>query len=117
MQRKRQIRKSPAKKQVAKRASAPKKKPGLKKAAPNPRIEALEDIKLRGLYLHGYAITNDFAPIVFDTDEYRKLVDQFYEDNKDLVTPVVHRACRENYEFFMTMVEKALNQLRSGQAD
>jgi hypothetical protein len=35
-------------------------------------------------------------------------VDQFYEENKDLVTAVIHRACRENYEFFMTIVEKAL---------
>ncbi len=73
------------------------------------RIEALEDIKMRGLYLHGYAITHDAAPIVFDTEEYRRLVDQFYEENPDVVTPVIHRACRENYEFFMTMVEKALN--------
>jgi len=89
----------------------PAKKQAPKKAAPNPRIEALEDIKLRGLYLHGYAITHDSAPIVFDTDEYRKLVDQFCEENKDLVTPAIHRACRENYEFFMTMVEKALNQV------
>ena len=73
------------------------------------RIEALEDIKLRGLYLHGYAITADSAPILFDTAEYQQLVDQFYEENRDLVTPVIHRACRENYEFFMTMVEKTLN--------
>jgi hypothetical protein len=72
------------------------------------RIEALEDIKLRGLYLGGYAITADAAPIVFDTLEYQQLVDQFYEENKDLVTAVIHRACRENYEFFMTIVEKAL---------
>ncbi|NPV06170.1 MAG: hypothetical protein HPY67_15760 [Syntrophaceae bacterium] len=102
--------KPPAKKQAAKRAQAPEKKPE-KKAAPNPRIAALEDIKLRGLYLHGYAITMDSAPVVFDTEEFRSLVDQFYEENKDLVTPVVHRACRENYEFFMTIVEKTLNQL------
>jgi len=102
--------KTPAKNRAPKKAQAPTKKPApKKKAAPNPRIEALEDIKLRGLYLHGYAITHDSAPIVFDTDEYRKLVDQFYEENKDLVTPVIHRACRENYEFFMTMVEKAMN--------
>ena len=73
------------------------------------RIEALEDIKLRGLYLHGYAITADSAPILFDTAEYQQLVDQFYEENRDLITPVIHRACRENYEFFMTMVEKTLN--------
>jgi len=73
------------------------------------RIEALEDIKLRGLYLHGYAITADSAPILFDSAEYQQLVDQFYEENKDLITPVIHRACRENYEFFMTMVEKTLN--------
>ena len=79
------------------------------------RIEALEDIKLRGLYLHGYAFSADETPIVFDTLEYQKLVDQFYEENQDLVTPVIHRACRENYEFFMTIVEQALNQLRSRQ--
>ena len=77
------------------------------------RIEALEDIKLRGLYLHGYAITADAAPILFDSSEYRQLVDQFYEENRDLITPVIHRACRENYEFFMTMVEKTLNDIRT----
>lgn len=82
---------------------------------PNERIEALEDIKLRGLYLHGYAFSADETPIVFDTLEYQQLVDQFYEENQDLVTPVIHRACRENYEFFMTIVEQALNQLRSRQ--
>ena len=96
--------KTPAKKQT-------KKKP----AAPNPRVEALEDIKLRGLYLHGYAITMAAAPIVFDSDEYRRLVDQFYEENGDLITPVIYRACLENYEFFMTMVEKALNHFSAAQ--
>ena len=53
------------------------------------------------------------TPIVFDTLEYQQLVDQFYEENKDLVTPVIHRACRENYEFFMTIVEQALNHCRT----
>ena len=81
------------------------------------RIEALEDIKLRGLYLHGYAFSADATPIVFDTLEYQQLVDQFYQENQDLVTPVVHRACRESYEFFMTIVEKALNQLRQLEQD
>jgi UDP-N-acetyl-D-mannosaminuronic acid transferase (WecB/TagA/CpsF family) len=88
------------------------KKTQKKKHSPKERIAAIEDIKLRGLYLHGYAITADAAPIVFDSAEYQQLVDQFYEENKDLITPVMHRACRENYEFFMTIVEKALNQFR-----
>jgi hypothetical protein len=79
------------------------------KLTPQDRIAAIEEIKLRGLYLGGYAITTDAAPIVFDSAEYQQLVDQFYEENKDVVTPVMHRACRENYEFFMTLVEKALN--------
>jgi hypothetical protein len=83
-----------------------------KKLTAKERIEALEDIKLRGLFLHGYAFTADAAPIVFDTEEYRQLVDQFYEENKELVTPVVLRACRENYEFFMIIVEQALNHFR-----
>jgi hypothetical protein len=87
----------------------PAKKTQKKKLTPKERIEAIEDIKLRGLFLHGYAFTADAAPIVFDTAEYQQLVDQFYEENQELVTPVVLRACRENYEFFMTMVEKALN--------
>ena len=104
------------KKKQTEKTAAEKQSPK-KQDAPNPRIEALEDIKLRGLYLHGYAITADSAPIVFDSDEYRRLVDQFYEENPDVVTPVIHRACRENYEFFMTMVEKALNHCRAGQAD
>ncbi|OPY90988.1 MAG: hypothetical protein A4E73_02240 [Syntrophaceae bacterium PtaU1.Bin231] len=109
MVKKKHTQKSSAKKTAAKKAPTPEKKPAQKKAATNPRIEALEDIKLRGLFLHGYAITMDAAPVVFDTEEFRSLVDQFYEENRDLVTPVIHRACRENYEFFMTMVEKALN--------
>ncbi|HPG72611.1 MAG TPA: hypothetical protein PLT21_11270 [Syntrophales bacterium] len=113
MEKKKQTQKRTVGKQVSKHARAPKKKPDpKKKAAPNPRVEALEDIKLRGLFLHGYAITMDSAPVVFDTEEFRSLVDQFYEENRDLVTPVIHRACRENYEFFMTMVEKALNHFK-----
>jgi hypothetical protein len=84
-----------------------------KTQTPKDRIEALEDIMLRGLYLHGYAFSADATPILFDTAEYQQLVDQFYEENKDLVTPVIHRACRENYEFFMTMVEKVLNHFRT----
>ena len=109
MEKKKQTKKTPAKKQASKKKPAPKKP-----AAPNPRVEALEDIKLRGLYLHGYAITMAAAPIVFDSDEYRRLVDQFYEENGDLVTPAMYRACLENYEFFMTMVEKALNHFTDG---
>jgi hypothetical protein len=83
-----------------------------KERTPKDRIAAIEEIKLRGLYLGGYAITADSAPIVFDSAEYQQLVDQFYGENKDFVSPVMHRACRENYEFFMTIVEKALNQFR-----
>lgn len=109
MDKKKQTRKTTVKKRASKKAQAPKKRPSPKKAAPNPRVEALEDIKMRGLYLHGYAITMAAAPIVFDTAEYRRLVDQFYEENGDLITPAMYRACLENYEFFMTMVEKALN--------
>ena len=37
-----------------------------KTQSPNERIEALEDIKLRGLYLHGYAFSADETPIVFE---------------------------------------------------
>jgi hypothetical protein len=62
------------------------------------------------VYLHGYASAR-FRPDRLRHDEYRKLVDQFYKENGDLVTPAIYRACRENYEFFMTMVEKALNQV------
>ena len=112
MEKKKQTKKTPAKKQASKKKPAPKKP-----AAPNPRVEALEDIKLRGLYLHGYAITMAAAPIVFDSDEYRRLVNQFYEENGDFITPVIYRACLENYEFFMTMVEKALNHFRAGLDD
>jgi hypothetical protein len=79
------------------------------KLTPKERIAAIEEIKLRGLFLGGYAITADAAPIVFDSTEYQQLVDQFYGENKDIITPVILRACRENYEFFMTIVEKALN--------
>lgn len=89
-----------------------KKESQNKRQTPKKRIEALEDIKLRGLYLHGYAITMDSAPVLFDSSEYQRLVDQFCEENKDIITPVIHRACRENYEFFMTMVEQALNRFR-----
>ena len=94
----------------AQKKKSPKKNPNA------ARIEALEDIKLRGLYLHGYAITMDTAPVVFDSEEYQRLVDEFYEENKDLVTPVIHRACRENYEFFMTIVEQSLNRLREDES-
>lgn len=112
---KKQTKKTPAKKQAPEKTRAPKKKQVTtkKQEAPNPRIEALEDIKMRGLYLHGYAITMAAAPIVFDTDEYRRLVDQFYEENGDLITPPMYRACLENFEFFMTMVEKALNHFNN----
>jgi hypothetical protein len=94
----------------------PTKKTQKKKLTPKERIEALEDIKLRGLFLHGYAFTADAAPIVFDTEEYRQLVDQFYEENKELITPVILRACRENYEFFMTIVEQSMNRLRGDES-
>ena len=113
MERKKQTEKTTAEKKASKQTQAQKNK----EAAPNPRVEALEDIKMRGLYLHGYAITMDTAPIVFDTEEYRRLVGQFYEENSDFITPVIYRACLENYEFFMTMVEKALNHFRAGQED
>ncbi len=72
------------------------------------RLDALEDIKMRGLFLHGYAITTDSAPIVFDVEEYRALVEQFFRENEDLLTPIQHRAMKENYEFFMTMVEQLI---------
>ena len=76
------------------------------------RIEALEDIKLRGLTWVATPLRRMRRRSSSTRWSTSSCVDQFYEENKDLVTAVIHRACRENYEFFMTLVEQAISHLR-----
>lgn len=75
------------------------------------RSTSLEDIKHEALFIQEQLVGTDPAKVMAAYQKFQALVDRFYFENKDIVTERQHRAARDNYDYFIILVETALNRL------
>ena len=75
------------------------------------RSTSLEDIKYEALFIQEQLVGTDPGKVMAAYQKFQALVDRFYSENKDIVTERQYRAARDNYDYFIILVETALNRL------
>jgi hypothetical protein len=74
------------------------------------RISSLNDIKLSALFLQNQLVGTDPEKVKAAYDDFQALVDRFYSENPDIVSERQHRSARDNFDFFIVLVDTALNR-------
>lgn len=78
---------------------------------PMSKSTSLEDIKHEALFIQEQLVGTDHGKVMAAYQKFQALVDRFYSENKDIVTERQYRAARDNYDYFIILVETALNRL------
>lgn len=74
------------------------------------KISSINDIKYAALFLQEQLVGTDPEKVKAAYENFQALVDRFYSENPELVSERQHRAARDNFDFFMVLVETALNR-------
>lgn len=74
------------------------------------RISSLNDIKYSALFLQNQLVGTDPEKVKAAYDDFQALVDRFYSENPDIVSERQHRSARDNFDFFIVLVDAALNR-------
>ncbi len=74
------------------------------------RVDSLKDIKYSALFLQGQLVGTDPEKVKAAFDSFQILVDRFYRENRDLVSERQYRASRDNFDFFIIVLETTLNR-------
>lgn len=76
------------------------------------KIEAVLDIKCDALYLHEQILSGPTEAYGEIEKKFEELVDRFYEDNGEAIKERQYKTARNNYEYFMVLIEQLLNTYR-----
>jgi len=78
----------------------------------NEKIEAVLDIKYDALYLHDQLLGSPAGVYGEIERKFEELVDRFYEGNGEDIKERQYKTARNNYEYFMVLIENLLNAYR-----
>jgi hypothetical protein len=73
------------------------------------KLNALEDIKLRALYIEKRFMSNDPEETMLAESELAELQDRFCDEYRDFITPPMARAARKDFNTFLVLIEWALD--------
>jgi hypothetical protein len=69
----------------------------------------LQKIKLSALSILERLNSSDNVDVQNAMTEYTALVDRFYQDNENLMVPEQYRAARQDFEYFLRLLDLALH--------
>lgn len=82
------------------------------------RKDSLQKMKLSALSILERIKSTDNAYDQRAMDEYTSLVKRFYRDNQNLMAPQQYRVARQDFEYFMRLLDLAIHRsATSGQSD
>jgi hypothetical protein len=73
------------------------------------KLNALEDIKLRALYIEKRFMSNDPEETMLAESELAALQDRFCDENRDFITPPMARAVKKDFNTFLALIDWALD--------
>lgn len=76
------------------------------------RLEALEDIKLRALFIQGRLMSADPQTTMAAEKELASLLDLFCEEFRDFITPPMARALKKDFETFIVLIDWTVDHCR-----
>jgi hypothetical protein len=71
------------------------------------KLSALEDIKLRALYIEKRFMSNDPEATTLAESELMVLQDRFCNENSDFITPLMARAIKKDFNTFLVLIDWA----------
>lgn len=74
------------------------------------KTDSLNDIRYSALFLQDQLVGTDPERVQAAYDSFQALVDRFYAENRELVSERQYRASRDNFEFFIVLVDTTLNR-------
>lgn len=78
------------------------------------KLNALEDIKLKVLYIEKRVMSNDPEETMLAESELAALQDRFCDECRDFVTPLMARAVKKDFNTFLVVMDWALDYYRNG---
>jgi hypothetical protein len=76
------------------------------------RLNALEDIKLRALYIEKRFMSNDPEETMLAESELTALQDRFCDENRDFITPPMARAVKKDFNTFIVLIDWAFDHYK-----
>ncbi|MDO9559295.1 MAG: hypothetical protein Q7I89_06370 [Syntrophales bacterium] len=73
------------------------------------KLNALEDIKLRALYIEKRFMSNDPEETMLVEGELTALQDRFCDEYRDFITPPMARAVKKDFNTFLALIEWAFD--------
>jgi hypothetical protein len=71
------------------------------------KLNALEDIKLRALYIEKRFMSNNPEETMLAESELAVLQDRFCDENRDFITPPMARAVKKDFNTFLALINWA----------
>jgi len=76
------------------------------------KLDAVADLKMAALFLQKNLMGRNPETVRSAENELSRLVDRFYNENRDLVSPDQYQAARNDYDYFMILVEMAIEHYK-----
>jgi hypothetical protein len=76
------------------------------------KLDKLMHIKHAALYIESELVGPDFERVKAAEEEWMSLVEQFYEDNRQLTTPRQYQTARIQFEYFLVLLEMTIDHYR-----
>jgi len=77
------------------------------------KLDDVMDIKMAALFLQKNLIGRNPEVVRSAENELAALVDRLYAGNGDLLSPEQYRTARNDYDYFMVLVEMAMEHYRA----
>lgn len=76
------------------------------------RRNNLEEMKITALGILARLHSNDTVDVQSAMQEYVALVDRFYQENEELMAPEQGKAAKQDYEYFLRLLDLAIAYYR-----
>jgi hypothetical protein len=80
------------------------------------RLEQLIDIKLAALFLQKNLTGRNREVVESAEADLARLVDRFFTENRDIVSPAQYETASQDYDYFLVLVETAIDHFRANKA-
>lgn len=81
------------------------------------KLESVLDIKMSALFLQKSLMGRHREVVQSAENELARLVDRFYEENKDVLIPDQYRMACGDYDYFLVLIETVLERRRAEERD
>jgi len=80
------------------------------------KLDDVVDIKMEALFLQKNLVGRNPEIVRFAETELARLVDRFYDENRDFLSADQYSTARDDYDYFMVLVEMAIEHYRTDES-